>query len=52
MINENPPKFKVDDRVRITKYKKIFTKGQLQNVGQLMYLRFKILMQQYIERIF
>ena len=30
-INDNDPKFKVDDHVRISKYKNIFTKGDTLN---------------------
>ena len=30
-INDNDPKFKVDDHVRISKYKNIFTKGYTLN---------------------
>ena len=30
-INDKDPKFKIDDHVRISKYKNIFTKGYMPN---------------------
>ena len=32
--NEKDPKFKVGDRVRISKYKKAFAKGYIHQIGQ------------------
>ena len=40
--NEKDSKFKIDDRVRISKYKNIFTKGYTQNWSQEVFIISKI----------
>ena len=37
-INENEPKFKVGDHVRISKYKKIFAKGYTPNSSEEVFV--------------
>ena len=37
-INNNDPKFKVGDRVRISKYKNIFTKGYMPNWSEEVFV--------------
>ena len=36
--NEKDPKFKIDDRVRISKYKNIFAKGYSQNWSKEVFI--------------
>ena len=40
--NEKDPKFKVDDRVRISKYKNIFAKGYTQGWSEEVFVVSKI----------
>ena len=40
--NEKDPKFKVGDRVRISKYKNIFAKGYTQNWSEELFIIYKI----------
>ena len=40
--NENDPKFKIGDYVRISKYKNIFTKGYTQNWSEEVFVTSKI----------
>ena len=40
--NKNEPKFKVGDRVRISKYKNVFAKGYTQNWSQEVFIVSKI----------
>ena len=41
-VNDNDPKFKVGDRVRISKYKKIFAKGYTPNWSKEIFVIKKI----------
>ena len=41
-INEEDPKFKIDDIVRISKYKNIFTKGYVPNWSEEVFLLQKL----------
>ena len=43
-VNDNDPKFKVDDNVRISKYKKIFAKGYTPNWSVIKEIKFHGLM--------
>ena len=41
-VNDNDPKFKVGDHVRISKYKNIFTKGYMPNLSEEIFIIKKI----------
>ena len=41
-VNDKNPKFKVDDHVRISKYKNIFTKGYIPNWSEELFIIKKI----------
>ena len=41
-VNDKDPKFKIDDRVRISKYKNIFAKGYMQNWSEESFIISKI----------
>ena len=41
-VNDKSPKFKVDDHVRISKYKNIFTKGYMPNWSEEIFIIKKI----------
>ena len=41
-INDNDPKFKVGDHVRISKYKNIFAKGYTPNCSEKVFVIIKI----------
>ena len=41
-VNDKDPKFKIDDRVRISKYKNIFAKGYMPNWSEEIFISSKI----------